>query len=93
MASLPNESTSLSTSIIKADRSGRSRYSQDYREEVLAAFDKSSLSGMDFARQCDIKYPTFAGFKPGATTTISANSSNTSNSNAAFFPKANWEKR
>ena len=34
-----------------------------------------------------------AGFKPGATTTISANSSNTSNSNAAFFPKANWEKR
>ena len=62
MASLPDESTSLSTSIIKADRSGRSRYSQDYREEVLAAFDKSSLSGMDFARQCGIKYPTFASW-------------------------------
>lgn len=62
MASLPDESTSLSTSIIKADRSGRSRYSQAYREEVLAAFDESSLSGMDFALQCGIKYPTFASW-------------------------------
>lgn len=51
-----------STSIIKSDRSGRTRYSAEYRAEVVAAFEHSGLSGPAFARQCGIKYPTFAAW-------------------------------
>ena len=51
-----------STSIIKSDRIGRNNYSREYREEVLAAFDDSGMSGSAFARQCGIKYPTFASW-------------------------------
>ena len=62
MASLSDEPTHLSTSIIKSDRIGRTHYSAQYREDVLSAFDKSGLSGPTFARQCGIKYPTFASW-------------------------------
>ena len=62
MASLSDESEFTSTSIIKSDRIGRTHYSQEYRDEVLAAFSKSSLSGPAFAQQCGIKYPTFASW-------------------------------
>jgi transposase-like protein len=48
--------------IIKSDRSGRTRYTDQYKQEVLAAFETSSLSAPDFARQCGIKYPTFAAW-------------------------------
>ena len=48
--------------IIKSDRSGRTRYTDQYKQEVLAAFKTSSLSAPDFARQCGIKYPTFAAW-------------------------------
>jgi len=48
--------------IIKADRNGRVRYSPQYKQEVLAAYESSSLSGPAFARQCGIKYPTFAAW-------------------------------
>jgi len=52
----------VSTSIIKADRIGRAHYSQQYKDEALAAFDQSSLSGPAFAQQCGVKYPTFASW-------------------------------
>lgn len=52
----------VSTSIIKADRTGRSHYSQQYKDDVLNAFEQSSLSGAGFAEQCGIKYPTFASW-------------------------------
>ena len=55
-------STSDSTSIIKSDRIGRTRYSAEYEAEVVAAFDGSGLSGPAFAKQCGIKYPTFAAW-------------------------------
>ncbi len=51
-----------STSIVKADRAGRTRYTDQYKAEVLEAFAGSSLSGPAFARQCGIKYPTFAAW-------------------------------
>ena len=51
-----------STSIIKADRLGRTHYTAQYKQEVLAAFAESSLSGPAFARQCGIKYSTFASW-------------------------------
>ena len=52
----------VSTSIVKADRLGRTHYSSEYKAQVLEAFQKSSLSGQAFARQCGIKYPTFASW-------------------------------
>ncbi len=48
--------------IIKSDRTGRTRYSAEYKREVLDAFESSSLSAPVFAQQCDIKYPTFAAW-------------------------------
>ena len=48
--------------IVKSDRTGRTRYNGQYKQEVLAAFDSSSLSAPAFARQCGIKYPTFAAW-------------------------------
>ena len=50
------------TSIVKSDRVGRTRYTAEYKSEVVAAFESSSLSGPAFARQCGIKYPTFAAW-------------------------------
>ncbi len=50
------------TSIVKADRAGRTRDTDQYKSEVLAAFEASGLSGPAFARQCGIKYPTFAAW-------------------------------
>ena len=43
------------TSIVKSDRVGRTRYTAEYKSEVVAAFEPSSLSGPAFARQCGIK--------------------------------------
>jgi hypothetical protein len=34
--------------------------SELHKQEVISAFESSSLSGPAFARQCGIKYPTFA---------------------------------
>ena len=48
--------------IIKSDRSGRVRYTDEFKREVLAAYESSSLSGPDFARQCGVKYPTLTAW-------------------------------
>ena len=50
------------TSIIKSDRTGRTRYTRQYKQEVIAAYAASSLSAPQFAAQCGIKYPTFASW-------------------------------
>ena len=47
------------TAIIKNDRTGRTRYPAQFKTEALEAFDRSSLSGLAFAEQHGIKYPTF----------------------------------
>ncbi len=49
-------------SIIKSDRTGRAHYAKQYKQEVLDAFESSSLSAPAFARHCGIKYPTFAAW-------------------------------
>lgn len=59
MASLEEE---VSTTIIKSDRTGRPRYTERYKEEVLAAYGRSGMSGPAFARHCGVKYPTFAAW-------------------------------
>lgn len=59
MASTQEEVT---TSIIKTDRLGRTHYSTGYKTQVLEAFETSSLSGPTFAKQCGIKYSTFASW-------------------------------
>jgi transposase-like protein len=48
--------------IIKSDHCGRVRYTSQYKQEVVAAFESSSLSAPDFARQCGIKYSTLAAW-------------------------------
>ena len=48
--------------IVKSDCTGRTRYTQQYKQEVLAAFESSSLSAPVFADQCGIKYSTFAAW-------------------------------
>lgn len=59
MSSVTDSSTGT---IIKSDRSGRTRYTPQYKQEVIAAFQSSSLSAPAFAAQCGIKYPTFAAW-------------------------------
>ncbi len=59
MATMQEEA---STSIIKADRIGRTRYTDQYKAEVVEAFAASGLSGPAFARQCGVKYSTFASW-------------------------------
>ena len=48
--------------IIKSDHTGRTRYTAQYKRDVLAAYQSSTLSAPDFARQCGVKYPTFAAW-------------------------------
>ena len=48
------------TEVIKLDRMGRSRYTQQYREKVLDAFEQSGMTCRAFAQQCGVKYQTFA---------------------------------
>ena len=59
MSSITDQTTGT---IIKSDRGGRTRYTPQYKQEVLAAFQSSSLSAPAFAAQCGIKYPTFAAW-------------------------------
>lgn len=51
--------------IVKSDHSGRTRYTAQYKREVIAAYESSSLSAPAFARQCGVKYPTFAAWIAG----------------------------
>ena len=59
MSSITDQATGP---IIKSDRTGRTRYTTQYKRDVLAAFVSSSLSAPVFAKQCGIKYPTFAAW-------------------------------
>ena len=52
MSSITDPSTG---SIVKSDRIGRTRCTRHYKQQVLAAFESSSLSAPSFAAQCGIK--------------------------------------
>ena len=47
------------STIIRAGSDGRLRYSPDQKQSLLAAFDRSGISAMAFARQHGIQYQTF----------------------------------
>ena len=59
MSSIIEQSTGI---IVKSVHSGRTRYTAQTKQEVLAAFESSSLSAPAFALPCGIKYPTFAAW-------------------------------
>ena len=59
MASTNSE---VPATIIKSDRTGRRRYTRPYKDEVLAAYESSGMSGPAFAAHCGLKYPTFASW-------------------------------
>jgi hypothetical protein len=48
--------------IVKSDQTGRTRYTPQYKREVLDAFQSSCLSAPAFAQQCGIKYSTLAAW-------------------------------
>lgn len=49
--------------IFKADRRGRVRVPLERREALMDEFQKSGLSGAEFARLAGIKYATFANWR------------------------------
>ena len=51
------------TTLVKTDVLGRTRTTKEQREAILDAFDKSGLSGPDFARVHGINYQTFATWR------------------------------
>ena len=78
-------STSENTNhgIVKSDRIGRTHYTPEYKAEVLAAFEKSGMSGQAFAAHCGIKYPTFASWRTKSRRPIDSES--TGNSKPSFI--------
>lgn len=59
MASTKKET---STALIRRDSIGRHQYTKEFKVEVIAAFEASGMSAAAFARQCGVKYPTFASW-------------------------------
>ena len=47
---------------LKSGRAGRTRYTDQYRAEVVAAFEPSGLNASAFAQQHGIKYSTFCSW-------------------------------
>jgi transposase-like protein len=48
------------TVILKQDRLGRVRTPREKRERILEEFERSGMSGQQFAAHVGVKYPTFA---------------------------------
>jgi len=48
--------------ILKADIRGRIRIPAGKREEILREYDRSGMSGAEFAKWVGMKYTTFAGW-------------------------------
>ena len=59
--------------IIKSDRTGRTRYTAQYKREVLDAFESSSHSAPAFAMHCGVTAKTLSltssGSSPSSCTT------------------------
>jgi len=51
------------TIILKTDTRGRVCTPRQKREELLAEFERSGLSGAKFAALAGVRYTTFAGWK------------------------------
>jgi hypothetical protein len=59
MQSMPTDSGSATSSIIRTGSDGRLRYTAGQRQTLLDAFDRSGMSAMCFARQHGVQYQTF----------------------------------
>ena len=55
-------STICAESLLKCDRVGRVRVSEERRSALLAEFDRSYLSAQAFAELVGVRYSTFAGW-------------------------------
>jgi hypothetical protein len=56
LAPVPNE-------ILKTDCKGRIRFPARMREQLLDEYERSGMSGAEFAAYYNIKYPTFATWR------------------------------
>ena len=50
------------TGVIRRDARGHVCYTKEYREDVLNAFEKSAMTGVQFAEHCGVKYQTLIGW-------------------------------
>lgn len=55
--------------LVRADKRGRTRYSPEYRQQVLEAFESSGQTAMAFAEHVGVKYSTFASWVSKANRT------------------------
>jgi transposase-like protein len=62
MAATKDAPSTECSELIRTGRDGRQRYSEEYKRQVLDAFEASGMSGKAFAEQCGVKYPTFASW-------------------------------
>ena len=63
MTTTTTDLATLPTEILKTDCKGRIRFPAALREELLDRFERSSMSGVEFAEFYNIKYPTFASWR------------------------------
>lgn len=56
-------SDGMADGIIKQDKRGRMRVTRQRREELLSAFDRSAMTGRQFAVWAGIKHSTFANWQ------------------------------
>lgn len=69
----------------KSGRARRPRYTDQYKAEVIAAFESSGLSGSAFARQRGIKYATLCSWVAKARTRGKSRSRQTAPSPSPFL--------
>ena len=63
MTSMTESDSSSASTLVKTDSLGRMRTSPERREMLLREFERSGMSGAEFATMIGIKYQTFAGWR------------------------------
>ena len=58
-----SEPTAPDSTIIRTGTGGRLRYSAGQRQDLLDAFDRSSLSAIAFSRQHGVSYQTIIAWR------------------------------
>lgn len=63
MTTTTHDLTPVSNKILKTDCKGRIRFPARMREQLLDEYERTGMSGAEFAAYYDIKYPTFATWR------------------------------
>jgi hypothetical protein len=63
MTSTTHDLTTVPNEILKTDCKGRIRFPARMREQLLDEYERSGMSGAEFAAFYDIKYSTFATWR------------------------------